>query len=126
MIARIITFAILLTAAPAFAGSNVSPKFDGRYAGSAQPVAGMSRDGCEPLDLKDVSIAKGVLRSAANAGGPTVGGFITEECYVAGRMARPGGKQYSMDGRLEDGVITAGFIEAESGCAWIVHLVPLP
>jgi hypothetical protein len=39
-------------------------------------------------------------------------------------MTRPGHQAAALDGRLEDGVIAAGFIESESGCVWVIHLTP--
>lgn len=119
-----LTLMTLLVAGTAQAESNVSNKFDGVYQGNAMPVVGMSTSACPELQLPEVTIAKGFLKSAKDPSQPAVSGFITEEGYVAAFMARAGQQRSAMDGRFEAGVISAGFIEATSGCMWVVHLWP--
>jgi hypothetical protein len=117
---------LVITAGTVHAGSDISSKFDGRYAGTAEAASGIGARGCSSFTLGDVVIAQGFLRAARTDNQPSVSGFITEEGYVAASMSRPGHMRSAMDGRLVEGVIVAGFIEADTNCAWVVRLLPYP
>ena len=114
----------LMLATEAVATSNVSARYDGIYTGKAFPTPGMSAPTCQPFEIPRVTIAKGFLRAGATSDEIRISGFITEEGYVAAFMTRPGGQKYPLDGRLEDGRISAGFLEPAAACAWIVELKP--
>lgn len=118
---RIAVLLALVAPGGAHAASNVSAKFDGTYEGAATPAPAISAAGCKPFIVSDIAISAGFLKSPKGSG-LTVSGFVTEEGYVSASLARAGRPSYPLDGRLEDGVISAGFIEVDSGCIWIVHL----
>lgn len=113
-----IALAFLLTAAAsAHAASNVSPKFDGSYTAVVEVVPWMSTGpACGPFPLSDVTISKGVIATAS------VRGFITEEGYLEASIVLPGGVSTPLNGRLDNGEISAGVIDTKSGCAWLVRL----
>lgn len=108
--------------ASAQGASNVSAKFDGIYEGEATPAVALEQAGCSAFAAGEVVIANGILKSRKTDGSPTITGFITEEGYVAAFMTRAGHQRSAMDGRHENCVIGVGFIESDSGCAWVVHL----
>lgn len=111
-------------AASAYGASNVSSKYDGVYSGAAEPVTGMGAPNCPAFVIADVTIASGFLRTPQTTGQPTLSGFITEDGYLSAYLARPGRPRFPMDGRLENQTITAGFIDTEDNCYWIVRLAP--
>jgi len=113
-------------ASPAAAASNVTQKFDGVYAGSAQPATSVGTPDCSSFALAEVTIAGGFFKAPQNVDAPIITGFITEEGYVAAYLGRPGHQRAAMDGRFDNGEIVAGFIEPDSGCAWVVHLALRP
>jgi len=115
---------LVITAGTVHAGSDISNKFDGRYAGAAEPASGIGAQGCPSFTLSEIVIAQGFLRAAPTDNQPSLSGFITEEGYVAASVSRPGHMRSAMDGRLVEGVIVAGFIEADTNCAWVVRLLP--
>lgn len=113
---------LLAVAGAAQASSNVSGRYDGRYVGAAEPVPGMGPASCTGFTLGTISIEKGILRVPGRGSGIGVSGYITEEGYVSAFMTRAGHEKSALDGRLQDDVIVAGFIEKDTGCAWTVHL----
>jgi len=115
---------LLLVAGTAQAASNVTTKFDGIYTSSAEPAPAMGAAGCPAFSLGEVNISRGFLRTTPAPDRPVVTGFITEEGYVAAYVTRPGHSRSAMDGRLDEGVIVAGFIEGDSNCMWVVRLTP--
>lgn len=119
--AVVLTCALAL-ASEALAASNVSARYDGVYTGKAFPTPGMSAPTCQPFEIPRVTIAKGFFGAGTASDDIRISGFITEEGYVSAFMTRPGGQKYPLDGRLEDGRISAGFLEPAAGCAWIVEL----
>ena len=119
---RIAILLALTASVPVHAASNVSAKFDGVYEGAATPVPIAGAEGCTAFTLTEISISAGFLKTAKGTPGPMVSGLITEQGYVAAFLTRPGHQRSPLAGRLEDGVISAGLIESDSGCAWIVHL----
>lgn len=123
---RIFLICALSSANASQAASNVSARFDGVYSGWAIQTPGMSLPSCSPFQITRMTIAQGFLRSDEGIDQPiTTGlitGLITEEGYMAGFMARPGGVKHDLDGRLENDIISAGFIETETSCAWLVEL----
>jgi hypothetical protein len=117
-------FAFLLVfAGTAQAASNVSSKFDGSYSGTAEPAPAMGAAGCGRFSL-DVTITRGILRAAPLSAPYIISGFITEEGYVAAYLTRSGHVRSALDGRWDEGVIVAGFIEADSNCMWVLRLSP--
>ena len=107
----------LTVSASTWAASNVSPKFDGTYTAIVETVPWMSTGpACTPFPLGDIAIAKGILTTAS------VRGFITEEGYLEASIALPGGGTTPLNGRLDNGEISAGAIDPKSGCAWLVKL----
>jgi hypothetical protein len=114
--------ALLVVAGSAQASSNVSGRYDGRYDGSAVPVAGMGPASCTGFSLATISIEKGILKVPRGGAGIAISGFITEEGYVSAFMTRAGHERSALDGRLQDDLIVAGFIEKDTGCVWTVHL----
>lgn len=120
--ARGALFLTLMAAPSVHAASDVRAKFDGVYEGAAMPVPAMGPAGCPTFTLSDVWITKGFFKKSVAAMGPVVEGFITDEGYVSAFLTRPGHQRSALDGRLEDGVLSAGFIESDSGCVWVVHL----
>lgn len=108
------------------AASNVSAKYDGIYEGAATPAPGLGTANCLAFPLTDVRLEKGFFKAARAGSNVSISGFITEEGYVSAHMARAGHQRSPLDGRLEDGLIVAGFIEFDSGCSWVVHLRPRP
>lgn len=111
-----------IIAAPAWAASDVSPKFDGVYLGAAAVVSGMGVAACAPFDVGEVTISRGFVKPGTDAALPRISGFITEEGYLAAVMTRSGRPTFPLEGRLEDGVIVAGFIDTTENCYWTVHL----
>jgi hypothetical protein len=112
----------LFALSAAHAASNVSAKYDGSYEGAATPALPMRTAGCPAFTLNGIAISNGFLKTPQGEAAYAVSGFITEEGYVSAFLARAGHVRSALDGRMEDGVISAGFIESDSGCAWIVHL----
>ena len=114
--------------APAVQAANtVSTKYDGIYTGQATPNAILSpATSCEPLVVGKVTIAQGNLRTEAVPRVAWITGLITEDGYVQGSMARPGGPRSPLDGRLDGDAIIAGFMEAGSGCVWLIELKRRP
>ena len=106
---------LCLASAPAFAASGVTSAFDGVYLGAVRSTAG----DCPAFDVGRVTISQGALRSAPGA--PIISGIITEEGYVQATMNRTG-IPGALDGRLDSGMISAGYMEGN--CAWIVELRP--
>lgn len=104
-----------LIAAPAIAASGVTSAFDGNYMAAVRASSG----GCPAFDIGQVTIKNGALRSAP--GEPAISGFITEEGYVQATMNR-NGTTSALDGRLEDGMISAGYMDGT--CAWVVEMRP--
>ena len=100
----------------------VSAKFDGVYTGQATVNPALSAGSCEPFSVGKVVIIQGNLRTEAKPHMPWLTGLITEDGYVKGSMARPGGARSALEGRLSGGTISAGFIEAASMCAWLIEL----
>ncbi|MHB1205527.1 MAG: hypothetical protein ACYCZX_08170 [Rhodospirillaceae bacterium] len=117
-----VAVAFLLPAVGALAASNVSAKYDGVYSGQAVTVPAMSTGACPSFDIGPVTIAKGFLRSEKAPNQPAVNGFITEEGYLQASLVRPDGTKKPLDGRLENGIISAGLIDGVAGCAWLVEL----
>lgn len=122
MIALAAAVAGVVSSAHVGATSDVSAKFDGTYAGSAVPAPNMGGSGCTAFAIHEVSIIKGILRSGRDQAQPKTEGFITAEGYVSAFMTRAGHLRSPLDGRLENDVIVAGFIELDSNCHWIVKL----
>lgn len=120
-----IVAAVLLPAAGALAASNVSARYDGVYSGQAVAAPAMSTGACPSFDIGPVTITKGFLRSEKAPDRPSITGFITEEGYIQASMTSPDGTKKPLDGRLENGTISAGLIDAAGGCAWLVELHPL-
>jgi len=120
----VVAFAVM-TAAAAQAASNVSAKFDGRYAGIAAP-APLSPVACSTLQFDHLAISGGFVSTPRGGSDPISSGFITEEGYFTAIITRPGHRPTPMDGRLVDGTIIAGVMECDSGCAWVIHLERKP
>ena len=116
------TAAMLLAPLPSLAANSVSPNFDGVYGGQATVNPALSSGSCGPFSMGKVIISQGNLRTEAKPDMPWVTGIITEDGYVQGSMAKPGGARSPFDGRLKDNTITAGFIESASMCAWLIEL----
>ena len=124
MLALIVVFAALCGTGirPAAATSNVSARFDGIYDGEAVPAPEMGNPECLSFRVDGMVIRQGIFHSTSGAEQPVIGGFITEEGYVSARLARASHKAFPMDGRLEDGIIVAGFIAADEDCDWVLRL----
>ncbi len=124
----VLAFVLVLASVSAEAASNVSSKYDGVYDGAATPAPDMGAANCSAFVLRDVKLEKGAFKPGTTEGGASlsVGGFITEEGYVSAYMMRPGHLRAPLDGRLDAGVIVAGFIEPDSGCIGVVHLRARP
>jgi hypothetical protein len=107
---------------------NVSAQYDGVYLGVAKPNAALSTATapCVPFVIGKVTIARGNLKADTAASAAAINGIITGEGYVQATMAFPGGVKSPLDGRLENGLITAGFLDAGSGCAWLIELKRAP
>lgn len=118
--------AFLALAGPAQASSNVSARYDGKYDGVAELVPYMGPANCSGFVLPTVSIEKGFLKVAGRDAQIAISGFVTEEGYVSAFMTRAGHDRSALDGRLEDTIIAAGFIETDTGCVWTVHLTRQP
>ncbi len=126
--AAVLASALMLASVSAEAASNVSSKYDGVYDGDATPAPNMGAANCSAFVLRDVKLEKGAFKPGATEGGASlsVSGFITEDGYVSAYMMRSGHLRAPFDGRLDAGVIVAGFIEPDSGCIWVVHLQARP
>ncbi|MHB1206441.1 MAG: hypothetical protein ACYCZX_12795 [Rhodospirillaceae bacterium] len=107
---------------PSWGANSISANFDGVYGGQATVNPALSSGSCGPFSMGKVIISKGNLRTEAKPDMPWVTGFITDDGYVQGSMARPGGARSPLNGRLKDGTISAGFIESASMCAWLIEL----
>lgn len=103
------------------AASDVSAQFDGVYAGTAEPAPAMGRAGCGAFQIPSVTIAKGFFQTTSGAQ-PSVTGFVTADGYVSASLTRPGRPRLALDGRLEGDTISAGLIDAEDNCYWVVRL----
>ncbi len=108
---------LCLASAPALASSDVSSAFDGVYLGTIRSSAG----NCPAFEIGHVTISQGALHS--EPGAPAISGIITAEGYVQATLARDG-VSGPLDGRLENGVISAGY--KSGACAWIVEFRPAP
>jgi hypothetical protein len=109
------------------AASDVSARFDGVYAGSAEPAPAMGRTGCGVFPVAPVTIANGFFQTAADAAQASItAGFITADGYVSAYLTRPGRPRFAMDGRLDGQIIIAGFIDTDENCYWIVRLTKMP
>jgi hypothetical protein len=123
-----------LSAALSFFGAraqgatDVSAQYDGVYMGVAKPNPSLSTATapCVPFALGKVTISQGNLKADTAASAAAINGIITEDGYVQATMALPGGAKSPLDGRLERNLITAGFLDASSGCAWLVELKRAP
>jgi hypothetical protein len=87
----------------------------------------MSAPSCPAIIIGPVTIANGFLQSEKIQDRPRITGFITEEGYISGKFVRGGANPTSIDGRLvEGGLISAGVIEDDTGCAWTFRLRRTP
>lgn len=117
-------------AMPAAAASEISPRYDGIYAGRAMPRPG-TESRCLSFNVDRVRISKGVVSSGlsgaqrASVGDtPVIRGFITDEGFLSGSIMLPGSEHDTIEGRLEDGVLVAGIVDDALGCAWVLRLRP--
>jgi len=122
-----ITTALLLSlASPSvYAASNISAKFDGTYHAAVEAVPWMnSGSSCGSLVVETVNIKNGLVSAAARDVPGAIRGFITEEGYLEATIMSPEGRSGALNGRLEDGMLSAGAIDQNAGCAWLVKLTP--
>lgn len=115
---------VMLIAAPAFAFSGISAKYDGKYRGTAAVNASTSAPGCTSYAIDGLNIKGGQLSS--DHADVAVRGFITEEGYLDASIKPTGGAGAKLDGRLEGAEISAGAIDNATGCSWIVKLQKAP
>jgi hypothetical protein len=122
MLMKSILLLLTLTLIGSFtwAATNVSPKFDGIYRGTANPTPGMSRPECVPFTASFV-IKSGLIRKDTSAA-VVFDGFVTEEGFVHGHVREGSKAPVLMEGRIVDDMLTAGALDEAAGCAWTLKL----
>lgn len=110
--------------AGASATSDISARYDGRYAVTLMRVAAMSADHCPELALRDVEIRGGFIRTERISIGPSFDGFVTGEGFLTGRFKQPGQPDLVFEGRFIGSDFRGGVIDLVTPCAWLVTFSP--
>ena len=119
-------FLIALSAAvssgsPAFAKQNVSPKFDGTYAGTSQVAPQLSGSSCPALGDAKVKIRKGIIASEDAKAGGRFGGIVVASGFVTGKY-RMKGLKAEAQGLIDRKSMELGLRSADAKCFWLMHL----
>jgi hypothetical protein len=111
----------LAATAPARAKSDISPRFDGTYAGAMVPAPALSGSACGTHTIAGVTVRNGIIGTEAGRD-IVIAGLVTEEGFVRGRLGRMQAPSVLLEGHIDGRELTGGVIDERIGCAWIVKL----
>lgn len=107
---------------PAAARENISPAYDGAYAGTAEVMPALSKDSCKAIDKLTAEIKNGFLLGRS-ANGDRFHAIVTKAGFVTGKYRFKGaGKSVTFEGNAGATSLTAGLVSPDAACVWVVHL----
>lgn len=115
-----LAFALSVTAAEA--KQNVSPNYDGTYAGQAKVMPELSKKSCTALQRVSADVKKGHMHGR-DAKGDKFSAIVTSDGFFTGRYRfRQAGKSSTFEGNAHAGTLDGGLISLDGDCVWLVQL----
>lgn len=114
--------ALAVTMQTADAKQNVTPKFDGSYAGSADVNTALSKGTCKAIDKLTAEVKKGHLHGLSG-NGDKFSAIVTAQGFFTGRYHfKQAKKSTAFEGNAHDGSLTGGLWSLDGNCVWLVSL----